>query len=594
MTRWSYQCVLTLSVFCCFFVEAAAQDPWRTDWVITNGFSLEIDTEGYDFPTAIAFVPNPGQGPNDPLYFVTELRGKIKVVTNDRSIHTFAENFFQLIPRKEFPDENGEIGMAAIALEPTHGYVFVSFAYQDKNKIYRNNIVRFSSQPAVFGTKATSSLSFADIFDAETTTTHHFIGGMAIHEGALWVSVGDGHQPVNAQNLQSTSGKILRMTFDGKPLHNNPFYQNNEINNPRNFVWAFGVRNCFGLATVDGRLFAAENGVSIDRFFEIQRGENYKWDGTDWSIGMNASMVFSPAVSPVQMAWLPRDNHIFPENFRETFYVAFAGSRNPTRGIAALSYDFKQSRMASRPEQLLRYIGENNSQMPVGVAVGKDGLYVVPILPVRHDNNAKGAVLRIRYDPKNVAALTPGGIDTPQAIMWRAACVHCHSYDPKVDFLLGPSLDDETLIPRILARLDSEEYRGRLREIEALDLEPYVSYRTARRNVMDAKGIERARLWIKYRIMNPQFDQTDPSMPNPGLNEIEAGKIADYLVKRYGDTGVISESKHFIGRFLPRYPTRMDMVISFGAGIFTSLIFPCSYFLIRRRLARRDLAPQND
>lgn len=593
MARWCFQTVLTLCLFCCFSVKAAAQDSWRMDWVTTNGFSLEIDTEGYDLPSAIAFVPNPGPGPKDPLYFVTELRGKIKVVTNDRSIYIFAENFFQLVPRREIPDENGEIGMAAITLEPTHGYVFVSFAYQDKNKIYRNSIVRFSSQPVVFGNKATSSLSFADIFDSDTTSTHHFIGGMAIHDGALWVSVGDGYQPTKAQNLGTTSGKILRMTLDGNPMHDNPFYQDNDVNNPRNFVWALGVRNCFGLATVDGRLFAAENGVAIDRFFEVQRGENYKWDGTDWSIGMNVPMVFAPSVAPVQMAWLPQDSHVFPKEFREAFYVAFAGARTPTRGIATLRYDFKRSRMASRPDQLLRYIGENDAQMPVGVAFGKDGLYVVPILPIRHDKDAKGAVLRIRYDPTNVLALTPGGIETPQAIMWRAACVHCHSYDSKVDYLLGPSLDDETLVPRILSRLNSEEYRERLREIEALDVKPYISYRNARREVMSANGIERARLWIKYRIMDPQFDQTNPVMPNLGLNEIDAGKIADYLIKRYGNTGALGESKHYIARFLPRYPNRTDVIISFGAGLLTPLILLGLYLLIRLRLTRRDPAPQN-
>ena len=77
MIRWCFQSVLNLCLFCCFSVKAAAEDSWRMDWVATTGFSLEIDTEGYDFPSAIAFVPNPGPGPKDPIYFVTELRGKV-------------------------------------------------------------------------------------------------------------------------------------------------------------------------------------------------------------------------------------------------------------------------------------------------------------------------------------------------------------------------------------------------------------------------------------------------------------------------------------------------------------------------------------
>ena len=52
-------------------------------------------------PTAIAVVPNLGSGPKDPLYFVAELRGRIRVVTNDRSVHTFAEGFVGFTPEKE-------------------------------------------------------------------------------------------------------------------------------------------------------------------------------------------------------------------------------------------------------------------------------------------------------------------------------------------------------------------------------------------------------------------------------------------------------------------------------------------------------------
>src|SRR5690349_15118162 len=123
---------------------------WRSDWAVGSGFALSIDTEGYHFPTAIAFVPHPGPGPKDPLYFVTELRGKVKVVTNDRTVYTFAENFFQLTPSQELPSIEGEIGMAGICLAPKQGYVFVTFAYQDTNGVLRNNIVRLSSKPETF------------------------------------------------------------------------------------------------------------------------------------------------------------------------------------------------------------------------------------------------------------------------------------------------------------------------------------------------------------------------------------------------------------------------------------------------------------
>ena len=99
---------------------------WRSDWAVEEDFVVRIDSKGYQFPTAIAFVPNPGPNAADPLYFITELRGKVKVVTNDRTVHTFAEKFFHLEPLKELPAGDGEVGLAGICLEPVHGYVFVN------------------------------------------------------------------------------------------------------------------------------------------------------------------------------------------------------------------------------------------------------------------------------------------------------------------------------------------------------------------------------------------------------------------------------------------------------------------------------------
>lgn len=97
------------------------------DWEVLPGFSVRLDSSGYTLPTAIATVPQPGSVPSDPLYFVTELSGVVKVVTNDRSVHIFAKNFFELAPADRSPFVTRQIGMASICLDPDNGYVFVSF-----------------------------------------------------------------------------------------------------------------------------------------------------------------------------------------------------------------------------------------------------------------------------------------------------------------------------------------------------------------------------------------------------------------------------------------------------------------------------------
>ena len=72
--------------------DAQAADHWQIDWALRDDFTIEIDSQGFQLPTAIAFVPDPGDKPGDPLYFVTELFGAVKVVTNDRSVFTFADD----------------------------------------------------------------------------------------------------------------------------------------------------------------------------------------------------------------------------------------------------------------------------------------------------------------------------------------------------------------------------------------------------------------------------------------------------------------------------------------------------------------------
>jgi hypothetical protein len=83
--------------------SAEAQEEWRSDWIVEAGFALTIDSDGFELPSAIAFVREPGREPQDPLYFVTELRGSIKVVTNDRTLHTFADDFLEIEPEAKLP-----------------------------------------------------------------------------------------------------------------------------------------------------------------------------------------------------------------------------------------------------------------------------------------------------------------------------------------------------------------------------------------------------------------------------------------------------------------------------------------------------------
>ena len=145
-----------------------ATSGWKSNWAVETGFDISIDVRGFQFPTAIAFVPDPGDSPKSPLYSLSELGGTVKVVTNDRTVFTFAEEFFTLLPSFE-----RAIGMAGICLAPEDGYVFVTFSYLDEDRILRNNIVRFESRPGIFSLAPTSQIDFTEVLAAYQSAPSH-------------------------------------------------------------------------------------------------------------------------------------------------------------------------------------------------------------------------------------------------------------------------------------------------------------------------------------------------------------------------------------------------------------------------------------
>jgi glucose/arabinose dehydrogenase len=585
---------IAAALVACRALSASAASDWQSDWDLPEGFSIHIDVEGFDAPTALAFVPQPGPDPKSPLYFVTELHGKLKVVTRDRSIYTFAENFFS-IGLPPLPNPDGESGLAAVTLEPKHGYVFVSFAYQDTNKVLRNGMVRFQSVPGTFGLKALGTNSFNELLKPEISRVTHQAGSMVLDGDALLVSVGDGGQHLKSHDLDSTLGKILRMNFDGRPLPDNPYYEDDDPLKPRNFVWASGLRNTFGLVGVEGRLFASENGFEMDRFLELRRGENYGWDGTDWSIGLSVAAVFSPTVAPVHVAWLPATNTIFPPAYRSKFYVAFAGGKALAAGLVMFDYDFVRSRLTRSPKQFLLHLAEKRRELdPTGVAVGPDGLYVTAIYPIRHERGAKSAVLRVAYEPERKQVHHRGADEQALLIMTHKGCYSCHGQRPN-DLNIAPPLDRETLVPRIIERLDSPAYRAEVRELDALNVEPYQSYRGARQAVLASRGVERARVWMKYHILEPTFDRRTSAMPSLGLTENEAQQVADYLVRRnIGDVGVTGFFKSLAQPYLFGPAKRRHLLGAFGMGFAAAIGLLLPWRALRRLAARRHAQAVRD
>ncbi len=578
-----YLVSLQVGILSMWSPTSSAQDfDWRSDWSVRRGYSLTIDTQGYVLPTAIAFVRQPGSDPKDPLYFVTELRGTVKVVTNDRSVHTFAQKFFKPpVVAAYGAADSLEVGLTGICLEPERGYVFVTFAYRDSGGVLRNNILRFQSTPQTFSLRPWSSVDFSHVLIGDQSNASHQIGPCQVHDEMLYVSIGDGEQPLRSRDLRSTLGKVLRMTLDGKPVMTNPFYDKHEPQSPAGYVWAYGLRNPFGLRVIDEGVFVVDNGPGIDRFLKAEEGEDYLWAGSDGDIGARALAVIAPGNGVAALDYHPGDPGGFPAGF---FFNVTGAPTNLNEElpphVLRIEYDPDRDRVLSAPKPFVRYRGKQ-VQVLAGLAFGPDGLYFVPMLPNRAGVTA---VLRVAPDPSEGYPFLLEDDIIPLVLMRERACLACHSLarDPRPG--VGPGLHAELLIPRLKRRLSSQGYASAVRRLDALDEEPYVSFRSARKAILNAQGLEQARLWVKYKILEPRFDNLTAMMPYVGISETEAEAIADFLVPvTYGRETIVRR----LAKLLP-FPIRRRHLAAFFLSGFVVGSVPLALLYIialRRRWA---------
>jgi glucose/arabinose dehydrogenase len=526
------------------------------DWIAEPGYALDVDSEGFHLPTAIAFVPSPGSAPGDPLYFVTELRGTVKVVTNDRSVHVFATDFFRLVPRRELPEIEGQVGLAGLCLDPERGYVFVTFAHEDSAGVLRNNVMRFTSTPVTFSLAPTAQRDFAHVFAGAEATSSHQVGACRVLDGQLYVSVGDAAQPARSQDTTSVLGKILRLTPDGEAVAANRFYRPPEgltrFEQGAGYIWSYGFRNPFGMVAVGGELFVAENGDNIDRFLQVRGGENYLWDGTDLSIGARADVVFSPPIGPVHLDYVSGDvAHNAFDGLRGDFFTAASAEARP--GIVRIPWSLAERRAAGPPSFLVRYQGAG-IQIAAGVAVGPDGIYFAPMLP---DRNGRTPVLRIASAPGLADSADPDGM----TLMERYGCLGCHRLG-REGGSVGPRLDRDSLLIRLERDHGARTPAERLR-------------------------------WTASKIVDPKFDNPAAEMPTLGVAAADAERIAGFLVGAGEGAARPGIASRFVNRLRDRIPRPVMLrhfvivgVASFAAG---ALLLAAAVGLFM--LTRRDPRP---
>ncbi len=391
------------------FSQLARSSQATSNFVATQpGFVVEVVAEGLQLPVNVAFVPNPGSQPGDPKFYVTELYGAIKVVTNDGEISDYATGLLNFDPTGNFPG-SGEQGLTGIVVDPATGDVFVTRVTDTDGMAggeHHPQVLRFSSNDG--GLTAATQTVIRDMVGESQGQSHQISNVTIGPDGKLYVHNGDGFDASTALNLNSYRGKILRMNLDGTAPSDNPLFDASNGINARDYVFAYGFRNPFGGAwrASDGRHYEVENGPSVDRMARVDRGANYGWNGSDASMQTNAIYNWNPAHAPVNIAFIQPETLGGSQFPVEKYGHAFVSESGPTyaqgpqsQGKRIVEFQLDaDGNVIEGPTSLVEYVGPGRATV-AGLTAGPDGLYFTDLykdVNAQSPIEAGARVLRIR------------------------------------------------------------------------------------------------------------------------------------------------------------------------------------------------------
>lgn len=210
-----------------------------------TGFQSDILAENLKIPWAMDFLPN------ETMIF-TQRGGDVslldnKGVTNIGKINVVA---------------NGESGLLGVAVDPQfsqNNYIYLYYTSSNGNRI---------SRFVLNGTLQNETVLLDNIPSASIHNGGRIKFGP---DGKLYATTGDANNRSSAQDLNSLSGKVLRLNKDGSVPVDNPF---------KNYVYTYGNRDPQGLAwnPANGILYETEHGETMnDEVNILVAGSNYGW-----------------------------------------------------------------------------------------------------------------------------------------------------------------------------------------------------------------------------------------------------------------------------------------------------------------------------
>lgn len=224
------------------------------------GVNAVLVEGGLQKPTGFTFDPR-GR-----IWYIEKDSGEIRILSPGSG----TDRLFFDVPDVDAIGERGGLGVALHPRWPAMPFVYAYVTRAGSGGVLQNQLLRIRSEGIDAG-------GWSVLLSWRVTSATNHNGGRIEFgpDGNLWIVTGDNANPATAQQRPNLRGKILRVRPDGSAPKDNPF------GTP---VWAYGIRNSFGMAfdPKTDRLWETENGPSCnDEVNLIVKGGNYAW-GPSW------------------------------------------------------------------------------------------------------------------------------------------------------------------------------------------------------------------------------------------------------------------------------------------------------------------------
>ena len=273
---------------CCFSIAIllwlCLSAPAPAASVVDPNLKVQTWVRGLQNPTGMAFV----DGGSRALVLEKDT-GRVRIVTG-RSVTGTALD----LPVAN----NSERGLLGIALSPTFStdnFVYLSYTRStaDGGAAFDNRVERFRWNG--------STLTFdRRILTMPASPGPNHDGGKIAFgpDGKLYATIGDLNRDNSNANFERAkqidrTGAILRINPSGTAVTSNPFYDARFIGTPNeaiNDVFAYGIRNSYGIAfdPRSGFLWDTENGPDrMDEINRVSRGFNSGWQSIMGPVSRN-------------------------------------------------------------------------------------------------------------------------------------------------------------------------------------------------------------------------------------------------------------------------------------------------------------------